>query len=55
MDQLNELNPDFDDLKPWGRNIDKLYNEFVEEIRAGNLPGLTIEDLYKLEQEYGLR
>lgn len=50
-EQLNELS----ELRPWGAGVDALYKEFIQEITDGNLPGVTLEDLYRVEKELGLR
>lgn len=39
----------------WCMRVNNLYEEFKNDIAEGNLPGITLEDLYDVEENLGLR
>ena len=50
MQKINE----FDDQELpviWGKNIPQLYEEFIQMVSAGEFPGVTMDDVRRIEAE----
>ena len=51
-EKINELVEE-DPIMPWCREVAENYENFMREVEAGNIPGLTIEMVREVEKELG--